>query len=288
MRAVFAAVVTSMVLLLTACGSGETVTVLAAGDIAHCESDGDEQTAALLAAEEGTVLTLGDNAYDDGSDADFANCYEPSWGQEKERTYPSAGNHEYDLPGADGYFNYFGERAGDPNRGYYSFDLGEWHFVALNSNCDEVGGCHAGSLQEEWLRGDLEASSADCTLAYFHHPLFSSGSGHGNNPQVQALWEVLYDARADIVLSGHDHNYERFAPQTPEGELDEERGIRQFVIGTGGRSLRELGELVANSEVFDSSTYGVLELTLKDGDYDWEFLPAGVGTFTDSGSDSCH
>lgn len=288
MGAVFAAIVTCWALLLAGCGSSEPVTVLAAGDIAYCDSDGDEQTAALLAAEEGTVLTLGDNAYDDGSDADFANCYEPSWGQEKERTYPSAGNHEYNTSGADGYFTYFGERAGDPNRGYYSFDLGAWHLVALNSNCDEVGGCHPGSLQEEWLRRDLEENSATCTLAFFHHPRFSSGSGHGSDPQVQPLWEALYDARAEIVLSGHDHNYERFAPQTPTGEVDEERGIRQFVVGTGGKSLRDLGELAANSEVFDSSTYGLLKLTLKDGSYEWEFLSAGVGTFTDSGSARCH
>ena len=283
----------SAALIAAACGGDDTggrdqFTVIAAGDIADCASNDDEKTAALLATEPGTILTLGDNAYEDGTEEEFADCYEPSWGREKARTFPSVGNHEYGTADASGYFDYFGSGAGDPSRGYYSFDLGDWHLIALNSNCGAVGGCNAGSLQEEWLRADLEASSAECTLVYFHHARFSSGSLHGSNSDIQAFWQALYDHRAEIVLSGHDHNYERFAPQTPTGELDEAKGIREFVVGTGGKTLRELGELAANSQVFDSSTFGVLKLTLSKESYEWEFVPAEVGSFTDSGSGTCH
>src|SRR5918994_373705 len=195
-----------------------------AGDIASCNSGGDEATANLLDAIPGTVYTTGDNAYVPGTATEFEECYTPSWGRPtiKDRTYPTVGNHEYKTEGASGYFDYFGTRAGDPTKGYYSYNLGEWHMVALNSMCEKVGGCSATSPMVTWLKEDLAANPRTCTLAYFHHPLFSSGSSHGGNPKMKPSWEVLYAADADVVLNGHVHNYERFAPQTPSGEADPE------------------------------------------------------------------
>jgi acid phosphatase type 7 len=263
--------------------------VVAAGDIATCYSEGDEATAELLEDIEGTVLTLGDNVYPDGTAEDFRECYEPSWGEFKGRTKPIVGNHEYHTEGAAGYFGYFGAAAGDPDEGYYSYDLGGWHVVALNSNCEEVGGCDASSPQARWLEAELAANGDKaCTLAYFHDPLFSSGEVHGSSPEVKPLWETLYEAGADVVLNGHEHNYERFAPQDAEGEADPERGIRQFVVGTGGRSHYPIVAPIANSEVHDDDTYGVLKLTLRPSGYDWEFVPVAGESFTDSGSERCH
>ena len=264
------------------------VTVAAAGDIAGCDTMGDEATADLvdrLAPD--LVVTAGDNAYPDGTPAEFAECYDPTWGRFKAKTRPTPGNHEYHT-GAVGYFGYFGDAAGDPAKGYYGFDFGGWHFVALNSNCVHIGGCQAGSPQEQWLRADLAASAAGCTVAYFHHARFSSGARHGSDPRTQALWQALYDAGADIVVSGHDHTYERFAPQTPSGLPDPVRGIREFVVGTGGRSLYPFSATPApNSEVRYNESFGVLVLTLRRDGYDWRFVPT-AGTFTDSGSGSCH
>ncbi len=197
---------------------------------------------------------------------------------------PSAGNHEYNTPNGAGYYEYFGAAAGDPTKGYYSYDLGDWHIVVLNSNIPR----EAGSVQEQWLRADLAASNGTCTLAYWHHPRFNSGASHGNNTTVQALWQALYDANADVILAGHEHTYERFAPQTPAGVADPIRGIRQFIVGTGGRSHYALGALQPNSQVFDGTTYGVLKLTLSAGSYSWQFVPVAGATFTDSGSGSCH
>jgi hypothetical protein len=264
--------------------------VVAAGDIASCESEGDEATADLLAHTEGTVLTLGDNVYGGGTLEEFTDCYGPSWGRYKDRTKPSPGNHDYNSEGAEGYFDYFdGEAIGDPEEGYYTYDLGAWHLVALNSNCVEVGGCDASSPQVRWLEADL-AENADerCTLAYWHHPLFSSGEAHGSTPEVKPLWETLYKAGADVILSGHEHNYERFAPQDADGEADPERGIREFVVGTGGKSHYPIVDPIANSEVHDEDTYGVLELTLHPEGYDWRFVPVEGERFTDSGSARCH
>lgn len=268
--------------------------ILAAGDIAECEAEADEATARLLDANPGTVATLGDNAYPDGSLEDYQRCYEPSWGRHKVRTRPSPGNHEYDTPGAAGYFSYFGEVAGDPDEGYYSYELGtHWHVLVLNSECDDAGGCFAGSPQERWLRSELAAHADKNILAYWHIPRFSSGE-HGGNVSYAPFWHALYDARADIVLNGHGHNYERFAPQDPDGRPDPDRGIRQFVVGTGGTYLRPFpGPPLPTTEVRDDDTHGVLKLTLYQDRYRWVFLPAasddvdsGMASFSDAGTAS--
>jgi acid phosphatase type 7 len=268
--------------------------VVTAGDIAVCHTEGDEATAKLVEGIDGaTVLTLGDNAYPEGSVEDFNECYEPTWGQFKERTKPVPGNHEYYTEGAKGYFEYFGEAAGDPDEGYYSYELGSWHVVALNSNCGEAQiRCSPSSTQVRWLEEDLAANADEqggCTLAYMHHPRFSSGEEHGSYETVEPMWEALYESGAEMVLSGHEHNYERFAPQDPSGKADPEGGIRQFVVGTGGgASDYPILEPLANSEVQNDETYGVLKLTLRPKGYEWRFLSAEGGEFTDSGSARCH
>ena len=261
--------------------------IVAAGDIADCPSDGDEATARLVGGIEGTVLTLGDNAYEDGTAQDFSECYEPSWGQFKERTRPAPGNHDYETEGASAYFDYFGDAAGQPGKGYYSYDLGGWHIVALNSNCEEVG-CAASSPQLWWLKADLAKNPKTCTLAYFHYPLFSSGEYRPGIREVKPLWEALYAAGVDVVLNGHDHNYQRFAPQDPNGKADPQRGIREFVVGTGGRSHYSILGPIANSEVYNDETYGVLKLTLRPESYEWRFIPVEGETFADFGSAGCH
>jgi acid phosphatase type 7 len=261
--------------------------IVAAGDIADCSSDGDEATARLVGGIEGTVLTLGDNAYEDGTAQDFSECYEPTWGQFKERTRPVPGNHDYETEGASAYFDYFGEVAGQPGKGYYSYDLGRWHIVALNSNCEDVG-CAASSPQLRWLKADLAKDPKTCTLAYFHYPLFSSGEYRPGIREVKPLWEALYAAGVDVVLNGHDHNYQRFAPQDPNGKADPQRGIREFVVGTGGRSHYSILDPIANSEVYNDESYGVLKLTLHPHSYEWEFVPVEGETFSDSGSAQCH
>ncbi len=273
----------------TASATPEPVAVLVgAGDIADCGSSGDEATAALLDHVDGIVFTTGDNVYPSGTPQDFANCYAPSWGRHRDRTFPAAGNHDYETSGAAGYFGYFGDAAGHPLEGWYSYDVGAWHVVVLNSICGAVGGCHAGSPQEAWLRADLAASQATCTLASWHNPRFSSGATHGSDPTYDAFWRALYDAGADVVLAGHDHVYERFAPQDPDGRLDEARGIRQFTIGTGGRSLYGFDAWLPTTEKRSNATFGVLKLTLGAGGYDWEFVPVEGGAFTDAGSGRCH
>jgi hypothetical protein len=265
--------------------AGGDPVIVGAGDIASCSSTGDEATELLLDAIAGTVVTFGDNVYETGMPTEFANCYNPSWGQHLARTMPSPGNHDYASGGA-GYHNYFGAAAGDPLTGYYSYDLGAWHIIVLNSNCTAVGGCGAGFDQEQWLRGDLAANPADCTLAYWHHPRFSSGP-HGSSATYQAFWQALYDYQADVVLVGHDHDYERFALQTPAGVASPLRGIREIVVGTGGRSHYAIGPLAANSEVSNGDTYGVITMTLHPYSYDWEFVPVAGATFTDAGSGQC-
>lgn len=269
--------------------------IAAAGDIA-CGAQHKNQpckqkdTAQLLLNLKPTaVLTLGDNQYDSGEYENFLNFYDPSWGQLKTITYPVPGNHDYETPKAKGYFDYFRDRAGDRAKGYYSFDIGEWHLIALNSNCYAIGGCGKGSPQEVWLKEDLAAHTINkCTLAYWHHPLFSSGVEHGNDPQFLSFWQDLYEYGVDIVLNGHDHDYERFAPQDPTGKLDTKQGIREFVVGTGGRNLYTIKKTIPNSEVHDFKTYGVLKLILHSASYEWEFIPIASQTFTDSGKDSCH
>ncbi|MDP9437490.1 MAG: metallophosphoesterase [Actinomycetota bacterium] len=262
--------------------------LVAAGDIATCDGQADEATANLLANVNGTVVTLGDNAYPNGSENDFAECYDPTWGRQKLRTEPTPGNHEYYTRQAEGYFSYFGEAAHEPNEGYYSYDVGRWHVVALNSNCKEIGGCEPSSPQIQWLESDLEKNQELCTLAYFHHPLFSSGKYRPGVPEMKPLWEALYAAGADVVLNGHDHNYQRFTPQDPEGKADPERGIRQFVVGTGGAGLYSIQNPLESIETYNDSAHGVLKLALHTDKYDWEFIPVKGKSFTDTGSARCH
>jgi hypothetical protein len=267
--------------------SGGSATLLAAGDIAGCSTSGDEATATLLDGLAGTVATLGDNAYDAGTASEYTTCYGPSWGRAKTRTKPALGNHEYQTSGASGYFGYFGAAAGDSSKGYYSYELGSWHVVVLNSNCSQASGCGAGSAQETWLRADLAAHPTSCTLAYWHHPRFSFGN-YGNDTRMQALWQALDAAGAEVVLSGHDHNYQRYAPQTPSGTRDDARGIRQFVVGTGGKNHYPLGTPPATVEQFNGDTFGILQLSLHPTSYDWQFIPEAGKSFTDAGSDVCH
>ena len=255
--------------------------LVGAGDIASCAYDDDEATAKLLDAIRGVVFTAGDNAYEAGTPDQYTLCYKPTWGRQRSRTRPSPGNHDYRNP--DGYNGYFGALAGDSGAGYYSYDLGAWHIISLNSNISMA----AGSAQEQWLRSDLSLHPAPCSLAYWHHPRFSSGE-HGSSTAPQPLWQALYDANADVVISGHDHAYERFAPQTPEGTLDTARGIREFVVGTGGAEFYEFPSIRPNSEVRQNTTHGVIKLTLRAHGYDWEFVPVAGGTFRDSGSGTCH
>jgi hypothetical protein len=261
---------------------GTTQVLVGAGDIADGGA-GAEATAKLLDAIPGTVFAAGDNAYSDGSAADYAQRYDPTWGRHKARTRPCPGNHEYHQAGAAPYFAYFGANAGPAGRGYYSFDLGDWHVISLNSNID----MRAGSVQERWLRADLAASTKECTIAFMHHPRFSSGT-HGSSTAPQPLWQALYEAGAEIVIVGHDHNYQRFAPQTPTGVADPARGIREFVAGTGGAGLYQFAAPIANTEAYNTDTHGVLKLTLGPGTYSWQFIPEAGKTYTDSGSGVCH
>jgi len=262
--------------------SGAPVLV-GAGDIASCSDTGDEATATLLDGIAGTVFTTGDNAYKDGTLTEYTNCYDPTWGRHKARTHPSPGNHDYHTAGAAGYYSYFGAAAGDPTKGYYSYDLGVWHIIVLNSEIS----VSAGSPQEQWLRADLAAHPVACTAAYWHKPRFSSGLRHGSSTSMRAFWQALYDFGADVVLVGHEHNYERFGPQDSNGVADPTRGIREFVVGTGGAEQYGFGPPLANSEVRNADTFGVLKLTLHLTGYDWEFIPVAGKTFTDSGTAAC-
>ena len=260
------------------------VILAGAGDIGFCDDPTDEATAALLDLIPGTIFTTGDNAYPSGTLTQFQECYGPGWGRHFDRTRPTPGNHEYLTAGAAGYFAYFGDRAGEAGKGYYSYDLADWHIVALNS---EVA-IDAGSPQLDWLQADLEASGSPCTVAYWHRPRFSSGSHHGSNAALGGAWDLLYAAGVEIVINGHEHNYERFAPQKPDGSADPTTGIRQFVVGTGGGEDYGFGPPEANSEARQSGTPGILALRLLPGAYQWQFLAADGFTFADSGSGECH
>ena len=269
-------------------GKDRDAVLVGAGDIADCtDLSGAEATAKLLEQIPGTVMAVGDLAYPDGTKSNF-DCYDKTWGRVKSRTRPAVGNHEFHSADAAFYFSYFGDVAGSYKEGFYSYELGTWHIVVLNSECAEVGGCNAGSREEKWLRADLAAHPAACTLAYFHKPLFSSGDKHGDDPELKPIWQALYDGNADIVVNGHDHDYERFAPQDPDGKTDDRRGIREFVAGTGGKNLRPFGTTKPNSEVRDMTAFGVLKLTLRPKAYDWQFIPVAGKSFTDSGSGTCH
>lgn len=280
--------------------AGTAPVIAAAGDIACAPTDpdfnGGNGTATrchmsatselMVGAGLAAVLPLGDEQYKSGTQAEFRGSYDPSWGRLNGIARPVAGNHEYVTAGAAGYYSYFGSAAGDPGKGYYSYDVGSWHLVALNSNCSKVGGCGAGSPQESWLRADLAAHPAACTLAYWHAPRFSSAQA-SNVAATAALWRALYAARAEVVLNGHKHVYERFAPQTPAGAANSSRGIREFVVGTGGEELDDFTSVKPNSEA-RSRTFGVLQLTLRQGGYSWQFEPEAGASFTDSGSAVCH
>lgn len=270
-----------------------TFTLVGAGDVAWCGNlSGAEATAKLIDKIPGTVFVAGDLVYDRGLYQEFENCYQPTWGRFRERTKPVPGNHEYDGSVASGYFRYWGAQAGEPDKGYYSFDLGAWHIIALNTNCGikALGGCAEGSPEELWLRKDLAAHANACILAFGHHALFSSGllERHARHPELRPFWKDLYTAHADLILAGHEHSYERFTPQDPEGHADPERGIRQITVGTGGRSHTYLGPPQQNSEVRNADTFGVLKLALSPGKYRWEFVPEAGGTFQDSGEGTCH
>lgn len=261
--------------------------LVGAGDISSCFSEGDEETAKLLDVISGTVFSAGDAVYPDGSAEFFTSCFAPSWGRHRDRIKPVPGNHEYRDEGAAGYYEYFGAVAGEAGKGYYSYDLGTWHIVVLNSNCEYVS-CAASEAQEQWLRADLAATASKCTLAFWHHPLFTSGANHTPTPEVLPLYQALYDFNGEAVVGGHNHQYERFAPQDPLGQLDEARGIRQFVAGMGGSNHYQFSTVAANSEVRNNDTFGVLKLTLHPESYSWEFVPVEGETFTDSGTTACH
>jgi hypothetical protein len=266
-----------------------------AGDIAVCgSSPGAAQTATLLdqifaGNPAGGVFTAGDNAYVDGTLSEYTNCYGPYWGKHKSRTRPAPGNHEYHSNsdsngnGANDYFDYFGAAAGPPDKGYYSYELGKWHIIVLNSNLDTG----AGGAQDNWLKADLAAHPNACTAAMWHHPRYSSGSQHGSSSWMQYLYKTLYDGNADLAIVGHDHQYERFAPQDAFGNLDNVKGIREFLVGTGGGGLYSFATPIANSEVRYNASYGVIKYTLHANSYDWQFIAVG-GAIIDQGSQSCH
>jgi len=270
----------------------EPEVLLAAGDIAECPTSGDEATAEIVERfPDATVAALGDNAYPVGSVRDYRDCFDPSWGRFRDRIRPATGNHEFSTKDAGGYYQYFGDAGGPFDRYHYSYDLGAWHVVVLNTDCWRVGGCELDSPQIEWLRDDLARNPRRCTLAYMHRPPFSSGR-YGepkDTTRVRPLWQTLYEENVDVLLAAHEHSYERFAPMNTRGEPDDERGVRLFVVGTGGGNLREFafGPL-PTTEVRNAQTWGVLKLTLHSDGYEWEFLPVEGETFTDSGSGSCH
>ncbi|HEV7187920.1 MAG TPA: metallophosphoesterase, partial [Blastococcus sp.] len=242
----------------------------------------------LTAMHPDAVLPLGDTQYDTASAAAYSQMYDPSWGQVKSISHPVVGNHEYSSAGAAPYFNYFGSAAGSQSSGYYSWNLGAWHLIALNSECNSApnAGCAAGSTQEQWLRSDLAANAGKCILAYWHEPRFSSGNG-GSNSIFQPFWQDLYDAHADVILNGHTHAYERFAPQSPTGTGDA-AGPREFVVGTGGVNLYGFSAALPNEQVRQNSTFGVMKMVLHPTSYDWQFVPTAGSSFTDSGTTDCH
>jgi chitodextrinase len=263
-----------------ACGPTDSDYNGGAGTATNCRQRATSDAVINVAPDE--VLALGDTQYETGDPASYGQVYDSTWGRFKAKTQPGVGDHEYQTANAAGYFGYFGAAAGDPVRGFYAYDLGSWRLYALNSNCDNVP-CGAGSEQERWLRADLAAHPSSCILAYWHHPLFSSGGSYG---RTQPLWQALYEAGGDVVLAGHEHIYERFAPQSASGAADA-NGIREFVVGTGGKSHHAFTSNPPNSEFRDAATFGVLKLTLRSDGYDWEFVPEAGATLSDRGSGLC-
>jgi hypothetical protein len=271
---------------------GGSRVLLAAGDIAECDHEGDEATAKILADyPQATIQTLGDNAYQHGTAEEFEQCYDSTWGQFKDRTKPATGNHDEATKNAQGYWDYFGPQGGPYDKYYYSYDLGSWHIVVLNSDCWRVGGCETDDPQAEWLRDDLERHRALCTLAVWHRPPFSSGryGDPGDTARVRPLWSVVNEEGVDVLLTGHEHSYERFAPMDAGGKRDDAQGVRLFVVGTGGGNLRLFAnDPLPTTEARQDDTWGVLKLDLKPSGYDWEFLPVAGSSFSDSGTGSCH
>jgi len=267
---------------LVLAAEGGSAVLVGAGDIAQCGSAGAEKTAKLLDGIAGTVFAAGDNAYVNGSAADYRDCYQPNWGRHRSRTRPVPGNHEYQTPNAAGYFEYFGGSAGPAGLGYYSYTLGSWRILALNSEVP----VDASSAQLQWVRDQLTNDPHQCTAVYWHRPLFSSGR-NGPSADMQPLWRVLYSLGVDIVINGHDHVYERFSPQTPDGRPDPLNGIRQFTVGTGGAPTYDIPGRAANSEVA-ASVWGVASFTLQSDRYTWAFIPVEGEAFRDSGTGMCH
>jgi hypothetical protein len=261
---------------------GERHVLVGAADIGWCGSTAAAATGRLVDSIDGTVFAAGDLAYMSGTARDFAQCYDPVWGRFKSRTFPSPGNHEYETPGAQPYYQYFGSNAGPPGLGYYSYDRAGWHIISLNSEAP----ASAGSAQMSWLRADLTTNRALCTIAYWHHPVFSSGQ-NGPQQRMRDVWRVLYDAGVEVVINGHDHSYERFAPMDGEGRADADHGIRQFIVGTGGAPLYPFNVPRPNSER-RSSAHGVLKITIQGAEYAWEFLPVFDAAAADSGRGVCH
>ena len=260
--------------------------VYAAGDIADCP-DRTPAVASLVQDPDSVILALGDIVYPAGASSGFRDCFDPVWGGMKSRIRPVPGNHDYQTGRARGYYRYFGSQAGDAGKGYYSFDLGWWHVVAINSICQYIGSCRKHSPEIDWLRADLAAHPGGCTLAYWHHPRFSSGDG-ASLRRTTYMWRLLYAAGTEVVLNGHDHDYERFAPVDPAGHPDAERGIREFVVGTGGTHLTDRARVAPNSEIWTNEYHGVLELTLRPRGYDWRFIAAETGAVIDRGTGTCH
>jgi hypothetical protein len=288
--------------LLLGCGGGDSgpvdpspplpaETILVAGNIATCGTTNDEATASILDTIPGTIFTLGDNAFPDGTVDAYTGCYEPSWGRHKARTWASLGNHEYRTGTAAPYFDYFGDRAGPRDLGYYSLNLGNWHIIVLNINDVTVNDTtpFAGSAQDQWLQADLAKHKQRCALAITHNPRFFSSDtvGWTSSAYVTDVWRRLYDAGVDVVLAGQQHDYERMAPMTPNGVPDNAAGIREFNVGTGGESTETMIAIADHSEA-RSDAFGVLKLTLDAGSYSWEFVPVTAGQFSDSGTGSCH
>jgi hypothetical protein len=258
-----------------------------AGDISICGLETDDQTADLLADQPGYIFTLGDNQNDEAEPDRFSRCFDASWGKYKDRMIPTIGNHEYFTTDAAGYFDYFGDLAGERGKGYYSMDVGAWHVVVINSRCDVEGWCDYGSEMMQWLEEDLENDAHLCTIALWHIPRFSSGS-HGDNESIDPIWQTVVSHNVDLVLNGHEHQYERFKPMNQQGEIDLANGTRLFIVGTGGVDLRPQNVEKNESEVFDASVHGVLQLALEYGTYTWKFLPVTQDGFSDSGRGYCH
>lgn len=265
--------------------SGGAVLV-GAGDIARCDSDADEATARLLDSIAGTVFTAGDNAYDEGTEGQFRDCYDPTWGRHRARTLPVAGNHDWLTQRARGYRTYFGRAAAPDGQTWYATDVGTWRVIVLDSDCDNVGGCEDGSAQMAWLRDELASRPAVCSLALWHRPRFSSGQ-HGDEPRMAAFWRELHGAGVEALVSGHDHDYERFEPLDGDGRPDPASGVRQFVVGTGGAPLRAFEDPRPGSVVRDSSSHGVLRLVLWPDRYEWGFIPVAGREFRDDGAGTC-